>query len=488
MNDDFSDVSSVISDCSYISEFDNECQSINFDLSDGSPIDVNNFNIAHYNINSITAFGRLDQLSNICATLKLNVLILTESKLDDTIPSSLITLPGYHEPIRRDRNRNGGGVLVYIAQNLIFNHKEQLQSENFEHIWVDIRVRNETFALNALYRPPNETNESHNKFLDTASNILQKLSSYNSSRKLIASDLNFGNCYCKFPTLEHKSLDSAASDLFSSFGFTQLIDIPTRITDNTMSLIDLIFVKDTDMVSCHGTLPKIADHDGVVVSYCMKTETIKQKTKVVYDYKNADIAGLIAHIKSINFELAVFIHPIIQQANFYTQVLMDAFTKFIPCKSVPIRVNDQPWSNTYTRLLLRKKNRNYQLYKKANNIYNNVLAQKNASKETLTRYINKRTNALIKSRNAANESTKANRRVKMEFYNTVNATMNNCSISPKKKFQILCNLMKNNKFSPIPRLIEKNETVDDPKQKSDIFNNFLSLNQKLLMQKMSRQF
>ena len=64
----------------------------------------------------------------------------------------------------------------------------------------------------------------------------------------------------------------------------------------------------------------------------------------------------------------------------------------------------------------------------------------------------------------------------------------NISISPKKTFQTLCNLMKNNKFSPIPRLIEKNETVDDPKQKSDIFNNFLSLNQKLLMQKMSRQF
>ena len=34
MNDnDFSDVCSIISDCSYISEFDNEIQSINFDLS-----------------------------------------------------------------------------------------------------------------------------------------------------------------------------------------------------------------------------------------------------------------------------------------------------------------------------------------------------------------------------------------------------------------------------------------------------------------------
>ena len=223
--------------------------------------------------------GHDDQLSDICSTLKLDVLILTESKLDITIPSSVITLPGYHEPLRRDRNRNGGGVLVYIAQNLIFYQKEHLQSENFEHIWVDIKIRNETFTINAFYRPPNETNESHTKFLDTASKILQKLSTYNSSQKVIASDLNFGNCYCKFPTLEHKPLDSAASDLFSSFGFSQLIDIPTRITENSMSLIDLIFVKDTDLVSCHGTLPKIADHDGIVVSYNMKIENIKQKKK-----------------------------------------------------------------------------------------------------------------------------------------------------------------------------------------------------------------
>ena len=65
---DYSDVCSDISDVSFLSEFENDCQSINFDLSDGSPINMNNFNIAHYNINSVTAFGRLDQLADICAT------------------------------------------------------------------------------------------------------------------------------------------------------------------------------------------------------------------------------------------------------------------------------------------------------------------------------------------------------------------------------------------------------------------------------------
>ena len=56
MNDEsMSDVSSNISDMSYLSDLDEQCQSVNFDLSNGSPINVNNFNIVHYNINSITA-------------------------------------------------------------------------------------------------------------------------------------------------------------------------------------------------------------------------------------------------------------------------------------------------------------------------------------------------------------------------------------------------------------------------------------------------
>ena len=55
----FSDVYSNISDLSYLSDLEDECKSFHFDLSNGSPINTNNFNIAHYNINSITAENRL---------------------------------------------------------------------------------------------------------------------------------------------------------------------------------------------------------------------------------------------------------------------------------------------------------------------------------------------------------------------------------------------------------------------------------------------
>ena len=52
--------------------------------------------------------------------------------------------------------------------------------------------------------------------------------------------------------------------------------------------------------------------------------------------------------------------------------------------------------------------------------------------------------------------------------------MNNNLISPKKKFNILQKLMKNNKFLPTPPLIEGNETIKDPKLKSEIFNEYFA--------------
>ena len=65
------------------------------------------------------------------------MLILSESKLDQTIPNNLLSIPGYHEPLRHDRaqnRRHGGGVLMYIANNLAFQHRKEFQSSNYEHI------------------------------------------------------------------------------------------------------------------------------------------------------------------------------------------------------------------------------------------------------------------------------------------------------------------------------------------------------------------
>ena len=92
----------------------------------------------------------------------------------------------------------------------------------------------------------------------------------------------------------------------------------------------------------------------------------------------------------------------------------------------------------------------------------------------VTRLLNRRDKAHTKAREAANDSSKVNRRAKTAFHNTVNDTMRNPSISAKKKFSILLKLMKNNKHCNIPPLIENDITVQDPTEQSNIFNKFFA--------------
>ena len=476
-DNDVSDALSDVSDTSYTSDLDTEPQSIHIDVSDGSPLNSEDFIVVQYNVDSILAEGRIDELTNISRKLNVDVLIINESHLDQTIPDNLLTIPSFHSPVRRDRavnGRYGGGNLVYISETLTYQQKSEFQSDKFEHIWVDVKLENKVYSINALYRPPNHTLAEHDLFLSESETLLHRLNNYNSFKKIIMSDFNFGNCFCKDPILQHKPLDSRAPELFFSFNFQQLIDIPTRVTNDTISLVDLCFVNSVELLTGHGTISKIADHDGTFV--CFSTIRVKPKpfTKTLFDYKNTDEKGLIKYIQQYDFETNIFSKPRSEHATIYYDFLSNAFKQFVPTKQFVVRPNEPGWSNSYTRLLLRKKNRNYCLFKKANSDYINALSNPEIPAEIVTRFLNRKNSVSEKARRSANESKYANKRVKNAFFNSINSVIHNPNISAKKKFNILKTLMKNQKVSSIPPLVENENTVQDAKTKADLLNEHFS--------------
>ena len=76
---------------------------------------VNRLMIGNLNINSIS--NKFDQLK-LFVQGKVDILIVTETKLDSTFPTSQFMIDGYSEPYRFDRNRNGGKVFIYIRENI----------------------------------------------------------------------------------------------------------------------------------------------------------------------------------------------------------------------------------------------------------------------------------------------------------------------------------------------------------------------------------
>ena len=69
------------------------------------------------NINSLTK--HIDELRILLFDYSIDIFSINGTKVDDTIKSCEVHIPGY-EFIRRDRNRQGGGVDFYIKTSINF--------------------------------------------------------------------------------------------------------------------------------------------------------------------------------------------------------------------------------------------------------------------------------------------------------------------------------------------------------------------------------
>jgi exonuclease III len=67
----------------------------------------------------------------------LDILAINEIKIDDSFSEDEISIVGYHL-IRKDRNRYGGGVLLYVRDTIPFTERNYLLTCSLEMICVEI--------------------------------------------------------------------------------------------------------------------------------------------------------------------------------------------------------------------------------------------------------------------------------------------------------------------------------------------------------------
>ena len=77
-------------------------------LSDLRIQNVKNIIIAHLNINSIR--NKFDALVHIIND-NVDILVIVETKLDETFPENQFRINGFKKPYRKDRTINGGGII-----------------------------------------------------------------------------------------------------------------------------------------------------------------------------------------------------------------------------------------------------------------------------------------------------------------------------------------------------------------------------------------
>lgn len=202
--------------------------------------------IGHLNVRSL--LPKIDEIRYILHNVKFDVFCINESWLDNGISESEFNIDGY-KTLYRHRNRHGGGIVVYIKENIIFTRRCDLEQTQVECLWIEVKFNNKQLLLCSIYRPPSAKPEYFDYMLD----LIEKACCENKIIVIIG-DININyctDCRSSYPLTFMENLND----------LTQLIHDYTRVTDKSRTIIDHIYTTNPESHKCTGVFhTTMSDH------------------------------------------------------------------------------------------------------------------------------------------------------------------------------------------------------------------------------------
>ena len=123
--------------------------------------------ICHFNAKILITPDRLDM---VCQQLTVenayDIICVSETHIDNTVPDSDIHIPCYNN-YRKDRSRHGGGVCCYVSDHLVAKIRFDLEIDDIELIWIEIRLKYCKMLVGTCYRPPGMSSDKVEFFIGT---------------------------------------------------------------------------------------------------------------------------------------------------------------------------------------------------------------------------------------------------------------------------------------------------------------------------------
>ena len=144
-------------------------------------IQIKNLNriiFGHLNINSLR--NKLDLLADQIKG-HVDVLAISETKLDDSFPAGQFKIPGYASSFRLDRNQNGGGILVFVKEGMPVKFLSS-EEKPIEAFFFELNFHKKKWLVCCSYNPDKSNISRH---LDTLRKSLDLYSAHYENTILI---------------------------------------------------------------------------------------------------------------------------------------------------------------------------------------------------------------------------------------------------------------------------------------------------------------
>ena len=295
-----------------------------------------------------TLFPNIDQVKLLLIGNDFDVLALNETRLCDSVNDIHVSVDKY-AIYRKDRNRQGGGVLIYINENR-FQHtiRSDLMSENIELVAVEInQTRSAPIIILAWYRPPG----SCIQLFEYIEQTLSKLDNENKDIILL------GDFNCDLLANPRSCYTKKLLEVCNRYSLDQVIDKPTRVVQNSQTLIDLIFTSNSSkVIKCGVHHIAISDHSLVYIIWGKSRSTLTHHVyKKFRHFKDFNESDFQADVSKFEWNRIYNTSDLNESANEFQNLLLPTCDKNAPVKKKKVKKNNLPWINADILKLIRER-------------------------------------------------------------------------------------------------------------------------------------
>ena len=270
--------------------------------------------MGYLNINSVR--NKIVDAREVFGKFQLDYFVQSETKLDDCFPSAQFQIENFEIRNRRDRDKNGGGLIEFVRKCFITKKIKEYKTKVSETIASEFTISQKKWFCLSVDRPPTSTNLD--KFFEELTNSLRE--AVNKYDNLIVMgdfnvDLNKTD-YIGFGKLE---------EFCDNFNLTNIAKRNKCFTKNNKSTIDLLLTNKPRSFQVTNTTETVLSDCHKLISSFMQSYISRLKPKTIYyrNYKNFDEEKFVKDVKAADFSFSN------NDPNENYSVLSDTFSKLV---------------------------------------------------------------------------------------------------------------------------------------------------------------
>ena len=271
-------------------------------------------------------------------------------------------------------------------------------NSDLEATWFELEISSQKILISSIYRLPDDM-----QFFEKLQKGLEPLCQRRSNL-LVLGDLN-ADLHFERGIQKDMRTGKMLLRLLKSLNLHNMIQQPTRITETTETLIDLIITSNKSKVIKAGTFNTgTSDHHLVYAGLHLRIKNQRPTLKEVRDYKNINIEAVKRDFGQAPWNACTALESLEDSTWAWEQLFKSVLNKHVKIRKAKVKSNSLLWMNSAVR---KEMNIRYKLLKRA---------QKSLSPENWKRYKRQRNyvTSLCKKTEAQYWKTK--------FENSENAT------------------------------------------------------------------